>query len=675
MEIIALVFAPFAGGLLGYAAGAYRENWRKALAVLVCAAEMALSLLVAANGGRVSVPAVFAGGLMFTTDGFRAAYAVITAFMWLMASVFSLDYFKEERRNLNRYCLFWLMTLGATEGVMLSGDLMTAFVFFEILSFTSFTWVIHEETAAAREAGYTYLFIAVGGGLVLFMGLALLYQSAGTLVFSELPAAVTAASEEKGRLLAAGICILFGFGAKAGMFPLHIWLPKAHPAAPSPASALLSGVLTKVGIYGILMTTLYAMAGQAFYGRLVLALGLVTMLLGAVLALFSVNLKRTLACSSMSQIGFILTGIAMAALLRDAGEAEGYSVALSGTVLHMASHSAIKLVLFTAAGVFVMSGHTLSLTGLKGKGRGNVLLMGAFLIGALGISGVPFFSGYISKTLLHEGILEGIHALGHLAGGLRAAEWVFLFSGGLTAAYMLKIFICLFVERAEEDGKEEKREDRPKAVRLKTASALVLSLSAVPVVLLGQPVFARALGFYMTGEEGILAFRAFSLENLKGSFISLGIGAVIYFAFVRRFLIRDGKYVDLWPKALDMEALIYRPLFTRLLPGGAHLLLAPFGENRVLAAAGRKALLLLHIAAKAMADGTDALLLLLRRTIFRQKTGGAKEKRPAGIWQVVRRGTDDALKPLMETFSFAMLMTCLGMLAILGSLVILSAGR
>ena len=185
-----------------------------------------------------SIGKILSGGLTFTTDGFRSVYAVVTAVMWAGTSLFAKEYFKEERENLNRYWFFVIVTLGATEGVMLSGDLMTAFVFFEILSFTSFTWVIHEETPGAVRAGYTYLFIAVIGGLVLFMGLALLQFSTGTLSFAELKEAAER-SEEPGMVLAAGICILLGFGCKAGMFPVHVWLPKAHPVAPSPASALL----------------------------------------------------------------------------------------------------------------------------------------------------------------------------------------------------------------------------------------------------------------------------------------------------------------------------------------------------------------------------------------------------------------------------------------------------
>src|SRR5699024_5013413 len=146
--------------------------------------------------------------------------------------------------------------------------------------------------------------------------------------------------EKRTALYAAGGLALAGFGAKAGMFPLHIWLPKAHPVAPAPASALLSGILTKSGVFGILLLSRYLFWAELSWSQVVLALGVVTMVLGAVLALFSIDLKRTLACSSMSQIGFILVGVAMQGFL-------GHENALAawGTVLHMLNHSLIKLVL------------------------------------------------------------------------------------------------------------------------------------------------------------------------------------------------------------------------------------------------------------------------------------------------------------------------------------------
>ncbi len=155
--------------------------------------------------------------------------------MWMMTTLFSAEYMKSYR-NRGRYRFFTLFTLGATIGVFLSADLFTVFIFFEIMSFTSYTWVAHEETKEALRAAETYLAVAVIGGLVMLMGLFLLYGELGTLEFTRL-----AQAAEKSRLNGSGgyvriftasVCLLFGFGAKAGVFPLHIWLPKAHPVAP-----------------------------------------------------------------------------------------------------------------------------------------------------------------------------------------------------------------------------------------------------------------------------------------------------------------------------------------------------------------------------------------------------------------------------------------------------------
>ena len=558
MLIATIVFGPFAGAAAAAVIGKKSEKAGEyaALFLTLCILGLSLSLVPmagsatlypsaeSAGGASLVIPGILSGsGLTFTVTGFRAVYAVITALMWVGTTMFSPEYFAHEKENLGRYKFFVLFTLGAVEGVMLSADLMTAFVFFEILSFTSFTWVIHEQTRDAIRAGYTYLFIAVIGGLLMFMGLVLLERTTGTLSFAGLSetlqgAGSSADSLAEPKVLAAGVLILLGFGAKAGMFPLHVWLPKAHPAAPSPASALLSGILTKVGVYGILMTALYVLAGDFRFGLIVLAAGMITMLLGAVLALFSVNLKRTLACSSMSQIGFILTGIAVTVLMGAVGEKEAVMTALAGTVQHMINHSLLKLTLFMCAGVVVMNLHSLTLDEIRGWGRNKTPLKIAFALGGLGISGVPLFNGYISKTLLHEGIVEAIHGMaearelglstvdavtaGNISNILGIGEWIFLFSGGLTFAYMLKLFICIFK-------------------CMNPVSTAAILGSSLFMVILGMPPVTKRLIAFALGENEILEFAAFTPENLKGGAISLAIGAMVYLFVVRRLLFREGQ--------------------------------------------------------------------------------------------------------------------------------------
>lgn len=695
-----MVFGPFAAAVIAYCLGRGEESGNAAagkrrdlFAVCVTFLELALAVILCAEtaknytGGILNAPelfswnalkldGVFTAGLSLETDGFRAVYALVTAVLWAFTTLFSLDYFKNEREHLSRYFLFNLMTLGATMGVMLSGDMMTTYLFFEILSLTSFTWVMHEETEGAINAGYTYLFIAIIGGLVCFMGLALLQDQAGTLAFDELPEALRAVpASGKPAIRAAAVCILLGFGCKAGMFPVHVWLPKAHPVAPAPASALLSGILTKVGIYGILMTTVKVMTGEEGYGWLVLILGTITMFLGAVLALFSVNLKRTLACSSMSQIGFILVGTAMFTILTALGDEEGANVALSGTMLHMVNHSLLKLSLFCAAGVVVMNIEELELNKIRGFGRNKLLLKIAFFLGLVGIGGVPLFNGYASKTLLHEGITAGIHFLksgsavsavcpASAATVLSVIEWIFLISGGCTLGYMLKLFICVFIEK-NEDPEVQKKYDSITNYWSPAGLVSVFGSSLFFVILGIKPVFT-SLGNMMTGSEVLLEVHPFSLEALKGGCISLAIGLVIYLVLVRHVLLQNGRYVNLWPEKLDLENLFYRPLLMKWLPGFFGAILSVFGENKILRPVCHYGLRALSWIARFIATGPDALIALARGTFAREvKPRRTESSERVGRVELRVDELSEAAKPIVGNFSFALMLACVGIVVIL----------
>lgn len=573
------------------------RNLRDALAIGAGAFIFILMCILAQQGmgSELYASGICGLGLHFCLDGFRGVYGIVAAFMWMMTLLFSREYLGHEK-HLGRYYFFQLVTLNATLGVFLSADLFTTFIFFEIMSFTSYVWVAQEETKGALKAAETYLAVAVIGGLVLLMGLFLLYHTLGTLEMSELLSAA-AACEDKGVLYIAGVCALVGFGAKAGAFPLHIWLPKAHPVAPAPASALLSGILTKAGVFGILAVSSNIFLHDQRWGLLLLFLGLCTMFGGALLAVFSVDLKRTLACSSMSQIGFILTGIGMQGIL---GEENG--LATRGTLLHMVNHSLIKLALFMIAGVVVMNLHKLDLNDIRGFGRKKPLLNACFLAGALGISGIPLFNGYISKTLLHESIVEGAELAVELSGFLKAAEWVFLFSGGMTLAYMTKLYVALFVEK-NSSVKEQKRFDgMRKYMNPISAFAIVGSSAILPVLgflphLVTDKIADLGQGFMNFNGE-IHAVSYFSFENLKGGLISIGIGAALYWC-IRKFLMAEKQgireYRNCWPDWLDMEGLIYRPLLLTALPFLARVFCRIFDSL------------------------VDGIVVLLRKTIYRDR--------------------------------------------------------
>ena len=186
----------------------------------------------------------------------------------------------------------------------------------------------------------------------------------------------------KRQIYSIGILILFGFGAKAGMFLLHTWLVEVYPAAPAPATALLSCVLSKTGVYGILILSVIFLH-DAKWGMMIVYFGVMTMLLGGILAVFSIDLKRTLACSSLSQIGFILVGIGMQGVL-----GEHNALAVDGSILHLVNHTIVKLLLFMTTGMIYFHTRDLNLNHIRGYGKQKPLLKIIFLMGALGVMGL-----------------------------------------------------------------------------------------------------------------------------------------------------------------------------------------------------------------------------------------------------------------------------------------------
>lgn len=487
---------------------------------------------------------LFGCGLSFTIDGFRQLYVAVSILAWAICFAFAPRYLAHDNKK-RRFYVFSIVTLIATVGVFVSADLFTLFLFFEIMSLASYVWVAQDEKEKSLRAADTYMGVAIIGGLVLLMGILLLYTNVGTLKIDELAKACESGGRfGKERIYAAAFCMFFGFAAKAGAFPIHIWLPKAHPVAPAPASALLSGVLTKTGIFGIMIIGSCVLNNDVMWGSFVMGIGIITMVLGALLAIFSVDIKRTLACSSVSQIGFIILGIASGVLL---SESEG---AKAGTMLHMVGHTFVKLTVFLVAGIIYQNIHVLTLNDIRGFGRKKPLLMGAFLLGGLSLSGVPGFIGYLSKTGLHESVCEACEVLNNPLLS-KSIEALFLFSGGCTLCYMTKLFVCVFVEKNKDEKKQEEFDS------MSSYAGIIQKVAIwIPALL------TLGLGISVAANNG---FEMFTFEMMKGSFISIVIGVILYFVMVR-LLLMNKNYLNLWPEKLDLEDRIYRPLILKVIP-------------------------------------------------------------------------------------------------------------
>lgn len=680
--LLFLILFPIVSGLFNYFINRGKSSRREWTAIFISVFECAvlLFLYVFYQGQDLSCSFLL---FHFRADGFRMLYSFISIILWIVTLFFSKEYMAHYQHQ-DRYYLFYLWTLGAVLGVFLSDDLWTTFVFFEMMALTSFVLVLHEESKEAMNAAYTYLVISIVSGMILLMGLFLIQGELNTLSFSMIRQACS--QNISTPVYIGGICLLIGFGAKAGMFPLHIWLPKAHAVAPAPASALLSGILTKSGVFGLIILCTDLFYAQKSFGVLLLILALITMLVGAVLAVFSNHLKRTLACSSMSQIGFILTGLAMYVLLP--GE---NNLAFQGTLLHMVNHSFIKLILFVIAGVVVMNLHQLNLNAIRGFGRKKGWLNFCFLMAMLGIMGIPLWNGYISKTLLHESILEAIQLYsGPLQIFLQISEWVFLLSGGLTIAYMLKLYVAIFIEKNADPVIQQQYDQKRNYVSLTSKiflgffAVLLLFAGLFPQLTFNQlSIFAK--DFFQLSELHFIDY--FSFENLKGAIISLTIGLLVYFLVIRLLLMKKeiGQkrvYCSFVSQRFNKFKQIVLSILKALARGLICIIrmIAGFLDSHLI----KMIALAFAYLIKAISEWFDAMIYLIRRYVLRQyqyqfdhhslsyKMGNFIDKimhdsshRHAHEFEETFMTLNDIDLTLASTFSFSLLMACIGLVSVL----------
>ncbi|MDP2871558.1 MAG: proton-conducting transporter membrane subunit, partial [Bacillota bacterium] len=485
-------------------------------------------------------------------------FALFASFLWMMAALFSLTYLASSHAQ-GRYYFYFLLCLAGTLGVFLAGDLFTLFVFFELVSLGSYPLVVHEETPEAMAAGRLYLYMGVAGGLVLLLGTTWLQSLNGG---TSLGAALAVAAPVW-PWATAMVLLVAGFGVKAGMFPVHIWLPKAHPVAPSPASALLSGVMIKTGAYGIyrvlrlflpeaaagggghggaarelalLTGDLPAPAAQInlglALGRGLVAVALVTIFLGAVLALVQTNAKRVLAYSSVSQMGYILLGAGLAGVL-GSGEAMG----AAGFALHVFNHALFKSTMFMLIGVVYLKTHQLELDRLGGLARRLPVTAAVFALAVAGIAGVPGLNGYASKTLLHDGIL----VLAAHGPGWKIVEALFTLAGAMTLAYTAKLWYFVFWRRPRApaahpgvslDHVRETWYDKLLALALAAPMTAVGLRPAAAVGRLLAPALV-ASGYDSAALHHVEAVRFFAWPAVQGAALSLGLGAALLFVLYR----------------------------------------------------------------------------------------------------------------------------------------------
>ncbi|WP_432662074.1 proton-conducting transporter membrane subunit [Wukongibacter baidiensis] len=552
--LLVILLLPMIGSLIGWLIGRKSEKYRDTFNILLTAVELLIVSLmfkeIQVEPVDLFIPDIMGTGLSLKLDIFRYIFVWVTAFIWFLTTIYSAQYLIKYKKR-NRYYAFFMLTLGSTIGIFLSENLINLFTFFEIMSFTSYVLVIHDEDEYAHDAGKSYISMAIIGGLVLLMGLFLMYDYLGTVDISLLSHSMKNLGNIKYLISA---LLIIGFGVKASIVPLHVWLPKAHPAAPTPASAVLSGILVKTGIFGIIIVVAIIMKGDIPLSTVIIILGFINMFLGGFLAMFQRNIKRILAYSSMSQVGYILVGLGLIGLLKDHN-----AIAVYATLYHIFNHALFKVLLFLCAGVIYMILHELSINAIRGFGKHKTILKVLFLIGLFAIIGMPGFNGFISKTLLHEALSEAHHM--YKTRWFDIAEVIFTISSSFTVAYLLKIFITVFMEESEEYKGQYKHHLKKRAiVPMVILSVVVIFIGLRPNVML--KVLEGTMEVFKA--HGEVKPHFYDFKNIKSSMFTIGYGSIIYFGFIRNYLRRreNGRPIYFNPslKWINLERHIYIPV-------------------------------------------------------------------------------------------------------------------
>lgn len=343
--------------------------------------------------------------LSFKVDGLSAFFLTVIFIVSFLATLYSYHYMSSSKKSLKiavNY-LFYSMLIASMALVVAADNMITFMLSWELMSLSSFFLVIYNyEEKENRKAGYLYFVFSHIGAMFIFAAFGLIYTYTGNFAFilnGEIPESIK---------IIVFVLSFIGFGSKAGVFPFHIWLPHAHPAAPSHISAVMSGVMIKTGIYGILRVYSILDMHSPIFGNIVLVFGMISGILGVVYALGQHDLKRLLAYHSVENIGIILIGIGLGMIGVAYNNPAMAVLGFAGGLLHVLNHAIFKSLLFMGAGMVLHKTGTRSIDILGGLLKKMKITGITFLIGSLAISGLPPFNGFVSEFFVYFGGFKGV---------------------------------------------------------------------------------------------------------------------------------------------------------------------------------------------------------------------------------------------------------------------------
>ena len=402
---------------------------------------------LALHAGRqapATLPWPAVGNSIVGIDALGAFFLAPVFLMGGLGAVYGLGYWPQlhHRDNGQKLRLFWGSLIAGMATVMISRHAMAFLFGWEAMALSAFFLVSTEDHRdECRRAGWIYLVAAHVGTLALFALFALWRHETGSYALEPVAVGVL----DAGARTALFFLAFLSFGLKAGMMPLHFWLPGAHASAPSHVSAVLSGVVLKMGIYGLARFLTLIPDPPSAWGALLVAFGAASCLLGVLFAIGQHDLKRLLAYHSVENIGIILLGLGLAMLGRAGGQPAWVALGLGGALLHVWNHSLFKSLLFLSAGSVVHATHTREIDDLGGLARSMPWTAAMFLVGAVAICGLPPLNGFVSELLVYLGLIRTLGGEGQAGSAAVVAVPVLAMAGALALACFVKVYGAVFL--------------------------------------------------------------------------------------------------------------------------------------------------------------------------------------------------------------------------------------
>lgn len=401
--------------------------------------------------------------IAFKVDQLASLLTILFNLIYLCIAKYSIEYMPNEKYE-KIFNVSFMFSLGALNAACYSANLVTLYMSFEFVTLLSMPMVIVSMSKESIAATLKYLFYSVGGALLGLLGIFFISYISNSTDFIYGGSGINLKGLDINLVYAMIFVSIVGFGAKSGMFPLHGWLPSAHPIAPAPASALLSSIIAKMGLLVVIRIVYYVLGPAFLFASWVqyawLALAVITILMGSYMATIQKNFKKRLAYSTVSQISYAMFGIALCS-----------PIGLEGALLQIISHAMIKTVLFMYAGEMIHVDGAHDVEELKGIGKKMPISTWCYTIASLGLIGIPFTSGFISKWYLSIGSLNGSIAVFNYLGPI-----IMLISAMLTALYLLPISIKGFFVGKEKSLYSYKEADKAMLIPMVFLTVLIIVL-------------------------------------------------------------------------------------------------------------------------------------------------------------------------------------------------------